>query len=197
MSRYCHRCFDNGKSRFQDHIDIWTCSRRTLHSASFRWMLYGCNIRVVHNYKLYFFYSLPFAEHCIINAWQAKNIPNRIKIFISSLTGQELDAVIYAIKHVCHNLIKIVFTSTHTHTHTHGSEWGSDKEIIKNWELRSLLWISVRLNAIKILFALFSLHKCTIFFIVFIYLFQSHSQCESQKMDTSFLSLVCAYEISL
>lgn len=102
---------------------------------------------------------LPFAEHCIIiNAWQAKNIPNRIKIFISSLTGQELDAVIYAIKHVCHNLIKIVFTSTRslTHTHTPGAKDAIDSEQKK---LRALLFFvnAHAENAIKILFALFHL----------------------------------------
>jgi hypothetical protein len=86
-----------------------------------------CNI---HKMSYNFFhsshkFSLPFAEHCIIiNAWQAKNIPNRIKIFISSLTEPEVDVVMLLlllcvpIKHVCHNLIKIVFTFTHTHSHS-------------------------------------------------------------------------------
>lgn len=31
--------------------------------------------------------SSPFAEHCIMNAFQAKNTPNTSKAFISSLTG--------------------------------------------------------------------------------------------------------------
>lgn len=90
-----------------------------------------------------------------------------------------------------------MFSHLHTHTHNLGSEWGSDREreTLKKWELRSLLWISVRLNAIKILFALFSLHKCNFFLLCsFIYFNLTRSANCTQKFIWIYLSF---FEYSL
>lgn len=108
--------------------------------------IHGCNIRDF----LYTHLTLPFAEHCIISAWQAKNIPKRIKIFISSLTGLKLDdVVIYAIKHVCHNLIKIVFTSTHTQIRGVRKRYILRDSRIKNWEFELSIVNSFWVNVLK------------------------------------------------